>query len=88
MCVCVCVMPQGYQLSLILTHSFTHSLLSSSTPILHITDDTAEKIMVRIEAFNSHVGAIQDMYADCTISVNGNQAKDVVFSEIVAGMAE
>lgn len=46
------------------------------------SDDTEEKVKVRLEQFHANVDAVKDSYTDIMVSIDGNRAPDVVSSEI------
>lgn len=48
----------------------------------HRSDDTEEKVKVRLGQFHDNVDAVKDSYADISVSIDGNRAKDVVTTEI------
>jgi adenylate kinase len=47
------------------------------------SDDTEEKVKVRLEQFHANVGAVKDSYSDISVSIDGNQAPDIVSKIIV-----
>jgi adenylate kinase len=47
------------------------------------SDDTEEKVKVRLEQFHANVEAVKDSYTDIMVSIDGNRAPDVVSKEIV-----
>jgi adenylate kinase len=47
------------------------------------SDDTEEKVKVRLEQFHANVEAVKDSYTDIMFSIDGNRAPDVVSKEIV-----
>lgn len=47
------------------------------------SDDTEEKVKVRLEQFHANVDAVKDSYTDISVTIDGNQAPDVVTSEIM-----
>jgi adenylate kinase len=47
------------------------------------SDDTEEKVKVRLEQFHANVEAVKDSYTDISVSINGNQAPDVVSKQIM-----
>ena len=51
------------------------------------SDDTEEKVKVRLEQFHANVDAIKDSYTDISFSVDGNQAPAVV-SELICEAIE
>jgi adenylate kinase len=46
------------------------------------SDDTVEKVKVRLEQFHANVEAVKDSYTDISIAVNGNQAPTAVTEAI------
>lgn len=38
------------------------------------SDDTEDKVKVRLEQFHANVDAVKDSYTDISVTVNGNQA--------------
>jgi adenylate kinase len=46
------------------------------------SDDTEEKVKVRLEQFHANVDAVKDSYTDISVTIDGNQAPDVVSKEI------
>ncbi|KAL3945616.1 MAG: hypothetical protein SGBAC_000272 [Bacillariaceae sp.] len=46
------------------------------------SDDTEEKVKVRLEQFHANVDAVKDSYTEIMVSVDGNRAPSVVSSEI------
>lgn len=50
------------------------------------SDDTEEKVRVRLEAFHEHVGAVSEFYKDVMTEVDGAQSKDSVYVAISAGL--
>lgn len=47
------------------------------------SDDTEEKVKVRLEQFHANVEAVKDSYTDIMNKVDGNRAPDVVSAEIL-----
>jgi adenylate kinase len=47
------------------------------------SDDTEEKVKVRLEQFHTNVGAVKDSYADIMVTIDGNQAPAVVSMTIL-----
>lgn len=47
------------------------------------SDDTEEKVVVRLEQFHANVDAVKDSYTDISVTIDGNQKPDVVSEEIV-----
>jgi adenylate kinase len=46
------------------------------------SDDTEEKVKVRLEQFHANVDAVKDSYTDISVTVDGNQAPATVSKEI------
>lgn len=46
------------------------------------SDDTEEKVKVRLEQFHANVDAVKDSYTDISVTIDGNQKPDVVSEEI------
>ena len=46
------------------------------------SDDTEEKVVVRLEQFHANVDAVKDSYTDISVSIDGNQAPGVVSEAI------
>jgi adenylate kinase len=55
--------------------------------LVHRSDDTEEKVKVRLEQFHRNVEAVRDSYTDVSVSINGNQSKDVVSQQIFEAIA-
>lgn len=47
------------------------------------SDDTEEKVKVRLEQFHANVEAVKDSYTDISVDIDGNQKPDVVSKEII-----
>lgn len=47
------------------------------------SDDTEEKVKVRLEQFHANVEAVKDSYTDIMVVVNGNRPPDEVSKDIV-----
>ena len=47
------------------------------------SDDTEEKVKVRLEQFHANVEAVKDSYTDISVSIDGNQAPGDVTSSIM-----
>lgn len=47
------------------------------------SDDTEEKVKVRLEQFHANVDAVKDSYTEIMVCINGNRAPDVVSKEII-----
>lgn len=50
------------------------------------SDDTEEKVKVRLEQFHANVDAVKDSYTDIMVVIDGNRAPDVVSGEICASI--
>ena len=47
------------------------------------SDDTEEKVVVRLEQFHANVDAVRDSYTDISVSIDGNRAPGDVSSDII-----
>ena len=47
------------------------------------SDDTEEKVKVRLEQFHANVDAVKDSYTEIMVTIDGNRAPDVVSGEII-----
>jgi adenylate kinase len=47
------------------------------------SDDTEEKVKVRLEQFHANVEAVKDSYTEIMVTIDGNRAPDVVSGEIL-----
>ena len=47
------------------------------------SDDTEEKVKVRLEQFHANVDAVKDSYTEIMVTIDGNRAPDVVSKEIM-----
>jgi adenylate kinase len=47
------------------------------------SDDTEEKVKVRLEQFHANVDAVKDSYTEIMVSINGNRAPDAVSKDII-----
>lgn len=52
------------------------------------SDDTEEKVKVRLEQFHANVDAVKDSYTDIMVSVDGNRAPSVVSAEIIESISK
>ena len=50
--------------------------------LLHRSDDTEEKVKVRVKAFHEHCEAVSGCYKDVFVQVDGTQKKEAVFAAI------
>lgn len=50
--------------------------------LVHRSDDTEEKVKLRIQAYNNNLSSIVEKYSDCLIRVNGNGAPDNIWREL------
>ncbi|KAL7574838.1 hypothetical protein ACA910_010676 [Epithemia clementina (nom. ined.)] len=50
------------------------------------SDDTEEKVKVRLEQFHSNVEAVKDSFSDIMVVVDGNKAPDSVTTDIVSAI--
>ncbi|KAL5558443.1 hypothetical protein UlMin_034654 [Ulmus minor] len=51
-------------------------------------DDTEERVKLRLVTHNQNVAAVLSMYEDITVKINGNESKEVVFSQIDAVLTQ
>ena len=49
----------------------------------HRSDDTEEKVKVRLEQFHANVEAVKGSYADISVTIDGNQDPKVVTEQII-----
>ena len=54
--------------------------------LLHRSDDTEEKVQVRVKAFHEHVKSVVGVYTDVLIEVDGTQKKEAVLASITQGL--
>jgi adenylate kinase len=54
-----------------------------SNRLEHRSDDTEEKVKIRLEQFHANVEAVKDSYTDIMVTIDGNRAPDVVSTEIM-----
>ncbi len=47
------------------------------------SDDTEEKVKVRLEQFHANVDAVKDSYTDISVTIDGNQSPDDVSAKIM-----
>lgn len=52
--------------------------------LIHRSDDTEEKVKVRLEQFHTNVDSVKDSYTDICVKINGNRDPQVVSKEIMA----
>jgi len=50
--------------------------------LVHRSDDTEEKVKVRVKAFHEHCEAVSGCYKDVLVQVDGTQKKEAVFAAI------
>ena len=50
--------------------------------LVHRSDDTEEKVQVRLRAFHEHCDAVAGCYKDVLVQVDGTAKKEAVFAEI------
>ena len=50
------------------------------------SDDTEEKVKVRLEQFHANVEAVKDSYTDIMVTIDGNRAPDVVSADIMSSI--
>ena len=51
------------------------------------SDDTEEKVMVRLEQFHANEDAVKGKYADISVAIDGNRAPGVVSEAVLAAIA-
>jgi len=51
------------------------------------SDDTEEKVKVRLEQFHANVDAVQDKYTDIAVFIDGNQPPNAVSKAIMDAIA-
>lgn len=49
----------------------------------HRSDDTEEKVKVRLEQFHANVEAVKGSYADISVTIDGNQDPKLVTEQII-----
>lgn len=54
--------------------------------LVHRSDDTEEKVKVRIAAFHANVADVRESYAGILIAVDGNRNKREVFKDVCNGL--
>jgi adenylate kinase len=54
--------------------------------LVHRSDDTEEKVQVRLRAFHEHCDAVAGCYKDVLVQVDGTAKKEAVFAEIARGV--
>lgn len=47
------------------------------------SDDTEEKVKVRLQQFHANIEAVKDSYTDIMVTVDGNRAPDVISVDIM-----
>lgn len=52
------------------------------------SDDTEEKVVVRLEQFHANVDAVKDSYTDISATIDGNRAPSDVSDDIIAAINE
>jgi len=52
------------------------------------SDDTEEKVKVRLDQFHANVDSVRDSYTDISVSIDGNQSPADVSGEILAAIAK
>jgi adenylate kinase len=50
------------------------------------SDDTEEKVVVRLEQFHANVDAVKDSYTDISVVIDGNRAPSDVSNDIIAAI--
>lgn len=56
--------------------------------LVHRSDDTEEKVKIRLEQFHANVEAVKDSYTDISVTVDGSQAPDKVSEAIFGAIQE
>mmetsp|Transcript_55482 Transcript_55482/g.161164 ORF Transcript_55482/g.161164 Transcript_55482/m.161164 type:complete len:281 (+) Transcript_55482:35-877(+) len=51
--------------------------------LMQRSDDTEEKVKVRLEQFHANVDSVKDSYSDIMVVIDGNRAPDVVSKDII-----
>jgi adenylate kinase len=51
--------------------------------LMQRSDDTEEKVKVRLEQFHANVDSVKDSYVDIMVVIDGNRAPDVVSKDII-----
>lgn len=51
--------------------------------LMQRSDDTEEKVKVRLEQFHANVDSVKDSYLDIMVVIDGNRAPDVVSKDII-----
>lgn len=52
------------------------------------SDDTEEKVKVRLEQFHANVESVKDSYSDIGVIVDGNRSPDIVSNEVVEAITK
>jgi adenylate kinase len=52
------------------------------------SDDTEEKVKVRLEQFHANVDAVKDSYKDIMVVINGNQAPGTVSTTVLESIVK
>ena len=52
------------------------------------SDDTEEKVKVRLEQFHANVDAVKGSYTEIMVTVDGNQAPDIVSKSIMEAVKD
>jgi adenylate kinase len=55
--------------------------------LVHRSDDTEEKVKVRLEQFHANVDAVKDSYTDISVTIDGSQAPDIVSAAVIKAIA-
>jgi adenylate kinase len=54
--------------------------------LVHRSDDTEEKVKVRLQQFHANVEAVRGSYSDISVVVDGNRDKDYVSQSVFAAI--
>jgi adenylate kinase len=52
------------------------------------SDDTVEKVSVRLQQFHANVNAVRDNYIDIGVTVDGNQRPEIVSAQIMDAIGQ
>lgn len=56
--------------------------------LVHRSDDTEEKVKVRLEQFHANVDAVSDSYQSISVTIDGNQAPQKVTDAIFTAVSK
>jgi adenylate kinase len=54
--------------------------------LVHRSDDTEEKVKVRLQQFHANVDAVSDSYKSISVTIDGNQAPSKVTDDILSAV--